>query len=149
MRQPSPRREYDLPDDRPGFTMYGVGMPPKTETGIGDVLRSPDLLAAHQLEAHSMLALEAAGVGTWSWEIASDSLIWDALTHKLFGINQGEFSEHRKEMENLIHPEDRRRVRAEVVRCVQTDADFNSEYRVIWPKDHSVHFLRARGKIYR
>jgi len=146
--QSSIPRECDLPES-PDFTIDRLGMSPQTETGIGDVLRSPDLLAAHQLEAHSMLGLEAAGVGTWSWEIASDSLIWDPLTHKLFGINQGEFSEQRKEMETFIHPEDRRRVRAEVVRCVQTDADFNSEYRVIWPKDRSVHFLRARGRIYR
>ena len=126
-------------------------MSSEADIGIADPRLGGALLTAHQLEleAHSKLALEAAGVGTWSWEIASNSLIWDAFTHKLFGVKPGEFTERREAMENLIHPEDRRRVRAEVARCIQTGADFNSEYRVIWPKDGSIHFLRARGKVYR
>lgn len=132
-----------------GFHDTGGGMSPESDIGIDLPVR--DLLTTQQLglEAHSKLALEAAGVGTWSWEIDSDSLIWDAFTHQLFGIKSGEFSARRKEMEHFIHPEDRRRVRAEVARCIQSGADFNSEYRVIWPKDGSIHFLRARGKVYR
>ena len=126
-------------------------MSPESDIGSGDVPPLGTLLTVRQLDLdeHSKLALEAAGVGTWSWEMDSDALIWDALMHKLFGITPGEFSERRTQMENLIHPEDRRRVRAEVVSCLQSGSDFNTEYRVIWPSDGSIHFVRVRGKLYR
>ena len=100
-------------------------------------------------ELRSRLALEAAGVGTWIWDISSNTLIWDDITHRLFGVAPGEFAVRRENMEKLIHPEDCDRVCGEVARCAQTGADFQSEYRVIWPADGSVHHLRVRGKIYR
>lgn len=103
------------------------------------------------LDSHlrSQLALEAAGVGTWIWEITSNSLIWDEVTYRLFGVTPEDFDVRRESMEKLIHPDDMARVRGEVEQCSRTGADFSSEYRVIWPRDHSVHFLRAKGKIYR
>ena len=103
----------------------------------------------HDAESHSRLALEAAGVGIWIWDISSNSLVWDDITHAHFGVKPGEFTVRRENMERLIHPDDCDRVRAEVARCARTGVDFSSEYRVIWPRDRSVHFLRSRGKIYR
>jgi len=101
------------------------------------------------IESHSRQALEAAGVGTWIWDISLNSLIWDDMTHALFGVKPGEFTVRRENMERLIHPDDCDRVRAEVALSARTGADFASEYRVIWPRDGSVHFLRSRGKVFR
>jgi sigma-B regulation protein RsbU (phosphoserine phosphatase) len=70
------------------------------------------------------------------------------LTHKLFGVKPGEFIVRRDHMEQLIRPEDRERVRAEVAHCMATGQDFNSEFGVVWPEDGSIHFLRSRGRIY-
>jgi len=102
-----------------------------------------------ETESHSRLALEAAQVGIWIWDISLNSLIWDDITHAHFGVKPGEFTVRRENMERLIHPDDCDRVRAEVARCAQTGADFSSEYRVVWPRDGSVHFLRSRGKVYK
>jgi sigma-B regulation protein RsbU (phosphoserine phosphatase) len=142
-----------------GSTIVRVSMTPESQVGAADVSQAvpPDddsqrhLLAVHllELETHSKVALQSAGVGIWSWEITSDILIWDEITHQLFGVKPGEFSERRQAMEKFIHPEDRRRVRTEVARCLRTGADFNSEYRVVWQHDSSVHYLRSRGKVYR
>ncbi len=105
--------------------------------------------AEHRVpDSDAKLALEAARVGTWVWEIPANALVWDAITHGLFGVIPGEFAVSCENMERLLHPEDRERVRAEVAQCVQNGADFNSEYRVIWQKDGSEHFLRSRGRIY-
>ncbi len=109
-----------------------------------------DVFAAQRgRESRFQLALEAAGVGTWIWEIPSNELIWDEMTYRLFGVKPGEFAVRRENMEKLIHPDDCERVRMEVAECTRTGADFHSEYRVIWPADGSVHHLRTRGKIYR
>ena len=122
-------------------------LPPEFQGGASPSGQS--LADRRDAESHSRLALEAAGVGIWIWDISSNSLIWDDITHALFGVKPGEFTVRRENMERLIHPDDCDRVRAEVARCAQTGADFASEYRVIWPRDGSVHFLRSRGKIYR
>jgi len=102
-----------------------------------------------ELDEHSKLALAAAGVGTWSWELGSDHIIWDRLTHGLYGLEPGQFSGRRHEMEQLIHPEDRERVRAEVAKALAVGEEFDTEYRVVWPRDGSTHSLRARGKVFR
>lgn len=94
------------------------------------------------------LALEAAGVGTWSWEIATDVVHWDAMTYRLFGVVPGRFSGRREDMERLIHPSDREKVRHDAAHAVQSCADFSSEYRVVWPADRSIHFIRSRGRVY-
>lgn len=105
--------------------------------------------AQRELDEHSKLALEAAGVGTWTWELATDHMIWDRLTHELYGLEPGQFSGRRLDMETLIHPDDRERVKAEVAKALAVSEDFDTEYRVVWPRDGAVHHLRARGKVFR
>ncbi len=102
-----------------------------------------------ELTEHSKLALDAAGVGTWSWEIGADEIIWDQLTHELYGVEPGKFSGRRHEMMALIHPEDRDRVRAEIGEILAVEHEYDTEYRVVWPRDGSTHNLRARGKVFR
>ena len=122
--------------------------PPECKDGLS--VPAPGLPRdPRDFKSHSKLALEAAGVGTWIWDISSNSLVWDETTHALFGVKPGEFAVRRENMEKLIHLDDCERVRNEVAHCVRTGADFASEYRVVWPGDGSIHFLRARGRIYK
>lgn len=125
-------------------------MEPATPTPVVSGLDPsvPPGAAQHVPEAHAQLALDAAGVGIWSWEIKTGVVYWDEITYRLFGVTRGRFSGHRDDMEKLIHPADRATVRADAQRAVETCADFNSEYRVVWPGDRSIHFLRSRGKVY-
>jgi sigma-B regulation protein RsbU (phosphoserine phosphatase) len=102
-----------------------------------------------ELDEHSRFALEAAGVGTWTWELATDRMIWDRLTHTLYGLAPGEFSGKPRDMEELIHPDDRERVRAEVAKTLAVGEEFDLEYRIISPHDGQTHTLRARGKVFR
>ncbi len=94
------------------------------------------------------LALRAAGVGIWDWDVASEIIFWDDCSHRLFGLFPGRFSGRRDDMERLIHPADREAFRVEVRRASKDCTDFNSEFRVVWPADRSIHYLRACGKVY-
>jgi sigma-B regulation protein RsbU (phosphoserine phosphatase) len=100
-----------------------------------------------ELDEHSKLALEAAGVGTWSWDLGTDHIIWDRITHALYGLEPGQFSGRRQQMEGLIHADDRERVEAEVAKAIALGEEFDTEYRVVWPGDGSIHSLRARGRV--
>ncbi len=109
----------------------------------------PPGVPQRELDEHSKLALEAAGVGTWTWEIVADHMIWDRLTHSLHGLEPGKFSGRPHDMEALIHPDDRERVKAEVAKALAVGEEFDTEYRILSARDGSTRCLRARGKVVR
>jgi len=88
------------------------------------------------------------GRRTWDRDIIADRPFWDDHTHKLFGLAPGTFSEKHEDFLNMVHPDDRDRVRAEMAAALSEAADFTTTYRVIWP-DSSVHFIADRGKVHR
>ncbi len=46
-----------------------------------------------------------------------------------------------------MHPDDRERVQQEVAASVEHGAEYNTEFRVVWP-DGTVRSLATRGKVY-
>ncbi len=103
---------------------------------------------AEQSEERLNLALKSSGVGTWSWNVVENSIIWDDFIHPLFGLKPGTFPGHYEDFLRTLHTEDRERVAEEVARAVEEDAVYDTEYQVVWP-DGSVHVLGSRGKVYR
>ena len=100
-------------------------------------------------EERMNLALASAGIGTWNWKVLLNSILWDDRMHDLFGLKRGTFPGNFESFSELLHPEDRERVGAAVMRAVEEGAVFDTEYRVVWPGDRSEHAVRARGKVYR
>jgi PAS domain S-box-containing protein len=94
------------------------------------------------------LALMSSGVGTWSWNVVDDSLIWDDYVHPLFGLEPETFPGHIDDLLDLLHPDDRARAKEVIAETLEKDAPYDTEYRVIWP-DGTMHCLAARGKVYR
>ena len=100
-------------------------------------------------EERMNLALDSAGIGTWNWKVLEKAITWDERMHDLFGLKRGTFPGTYEFFDNLLHPEDRQRTNAAVAATVEKDATFDTEYRVVWPGDGSIHAVRARGKVYR
>jgi PAS domain S-box-containing protein len=94
------------------------------------------------------LALESGRVGTWYRNLLSDKPFWDDYMHKLFGLAPGTFSGRLEDFFNLLHPDDRQRVKTEIAQALKEASNYNTTYRVVWP-DSSVHFIADRGKVYR
>ena len=104
---------------------------------------------AEEREERMNLALDSASVGTWNWKILAGSITWDDRMEDIFGLKRGAFSGAYESFAALLHPEDRDRVNAEVMRAVNDDAPFDTEYRVLRPGDGGIRAVRARGKVYR
>ena len=104
---------------------------------------------AEEAADRKSLALKAANIGTWVWDIKAGKLIWDELTYSLFGVDPETFTVTPDSVDALVHPEDRPRIDQQITAVIQAASDFNCEYRVIWPKDRSVHHLRTKGRVYR
>ena len=93
------------------------------------------------------LALSSARMGTWDWHLLDHSMHWDERMHALFGLAPSTFSVRYEQFLEMIHAEDRQQVASEFAQALERRAEYNGEFRVVWPTDSSVHTLRARSKV--
>ncbi len=90
-------------------------------------------------------AIWASGTGTFRWDIRSNELSWDEALDALFGLPPGQTVRSLETFIATVHPDDRSGVIARCKLCAEEGADFDMEFRVIWP-DGSVHWLDDKGK---
>ena len=102
--------------------------------------------AAAQASAERLQAsLTASDTGTFRWNIRTNALEWDANLDRLFGLAPGQTARSLEAFIGLVHPDDRAGVIERCEACAQKGADFEMEFRVVWP-DNSIHWLYDKGK---
>ena len=110
---------------------------------ITDRKRAEETLRA--TEERLRLALEAAHIGTFDWDVVSNRLISSRWYEELWGFKPGEFTGEDDAFLQRVSPQDRPAISAELARCIASRAPFVSEFRVAWP-DGSVHWLMIRAE---
>src|SRR5258707_5496266 len=93
------------------------------------------------------LALSSARMGTWDWYLLDHSMHWDERMHALFGLAPSTFGGRYEQFLEMIHAENRQQVVREFAQALERRAEYDGEFRVVWPTDGSVHALRARSKV--
>ncbi|WP_164519719.1 SpoIIE family protein phosphatase [Nocardioides ferulae] len=104
--------------------------------------------AAADLEGERLrwqLAVDAAEVGAFDWDLTTGSLLWDDRLLEIFGTDRSRFSGNIEAFYELVHPEDLPRVIAAAQQAVSTCGDYTAEYRVLRP-DGSMRWVAARGR---
>jgi PAS domain S-box-containing protein len=91
------------------------------------------------------LAIDAAGIGTYEWDMISDRIVWDEQSERLFGYEAGGFDGTYAGFANRIHPDDSAGVEQVIAASIADRAPFVHEFRVVWP-DGSVHWIASRGE---
>lgn len=91
------------------------------------------------------LALDAAGLGTFDWDLLSGKIVWDGHHNHLFGFRPGEFDGSYAAFAERIHPEDLANLNDAVARARDTRTAFAYEFRVVWP-DGSLHWVAGHGE---
>jgi PAS domain S-box-containing protein len=101
----------------------------------------------HESRSQLQLAIEAAELGTFFYEDATDHTVWSDRTKKLLGYGPDAVGS-REAFFARVHPADRELMarRLAVARSVgDQPVEENVEFRVIWP-DGSVHHLAAASR---
>ena len=96
-------------------------------------------------EDEVMLALEAAGTGTFRWDIRTDTITWDDVLERLFGLESPKTARSLDQLLALVHPDDRQEIMRRCERCRSDGEDFETEFRVVWPGG-KVRWFYGRGK---
>ena len=76
--------------------------------------RTQSVESIKRSEANLTLALESAQMGTWSWDITTNELVWSQRTERIFGYGPGAFGGTFDGYERRLHPDDRDWVLKEV-----------------------------------
>jgi PAS domain S-box-containing protein len=99
--------------------------------------------ALQQSREQLRVALKAARMATWRWDLQSDTRVWDAEAPAML-----EIAEPRRSFLEQVHAEDRDRVAEALREAVDDGEQFREEYRVLAP-DGSVHWLNDQGQLFR
>ncbi len=91
------------------------------------------------------VAVQAADIGSFDWDLRTDRVDWDARMQALFGYVPGEFVPHLSEAFRRVHPDDRADVDAAVASAVASCGDYRAQFRVSLP-DGGDRWLVARGR---
>jgi PAS domain S-box-containing protein len=102
--------------------------------------------ALRERESSARLSLLASGVGTWTWWLGRNELIWDDALCAIFGVEPKNAPRSREEYLALVHPEDRAEATETIARYVETGVYDGMAYRIVRP-DGAVRHMIAKGLV--
>ena len=113
---------------------------------VGTELQLMALTAEY--EAHRLrfeLAIDAAGIGSFDWNLDTGRLLWDDRLLSLLGYERAEFDESIGSFLARVHPDDRERTQEALRAAIETVGDFDVECRVVLPSG-GTRWIRGRGR---
>jgi PAS domain S-box-containing protein len=100
--------------------------------------------ALRSSEERLRMAVEAAEIGTWFWNIQRDEISWSEKCRTLLGFTSAAKLTYEVVL-NTTHPDDRQRIDQSVKNTLELGVPYDIEYRAVWP-DSSVHWIAAKGR---
>lgn len=104
--------------------------------------------ATRQNEDHLAMAMNAAQMGTWEWNIGDNTAKWSDETKRIFGRSPSDPERTNAEFYSWIHPDDRLFVEHAIDRSVIEGSPYEAEFRMMHP-DGSIRWVRGKGKVLR
>ncbi|MGY1816292.1 SpoIIE family protein phosphatase [Geodermatophilus sp. SYSU D00663] len=91
------------------------------------------------------LAMQAAGIGTFDWDLRTGVLDWDERLVALFGYDGAGFDRSIEGFTARLHPDDRDEVVAALQAAVDECGDFSALYRITLPGGVT-RWISAQGR---
>ena len=117
-------------------------------TQAAELERQQAETALREQEALLRLALKAANMGAWEWNIVTNEEKWSQEVAEMFGFDLKTQGATYEDFFARIHVDDRDRVNQAQDLALHHGADYHVEYRVLW-EDGTVHWNSSIGKVLR
>jgi len=104
--------------------------------------------ALRQSEEQLRLALEAANMGAWDYDVRTGIVKWSSSLEIIHGLAPGSFGGTFDEYLRDIHPDDREYVTQALARTVEQSAEHDIEYRITLP-DGAIRWVEGKGEVIR
>jgi PAS domain S-box-containing protein len=94
------------------------------------------------------LAIAAAGIGIFDWDVVADRLDWDDQMLELLGYDRSDFPGTSRALYDRLHPDDVTRVSSVIGAAVGQGSDFTLDYRAVLPSGE-LRWMSSRGRALR
>lgn len=94
------------------------------------------------------LAVEAVGVGIWTWDMATNKNFWSPAFFDLLGLENNEVEGSFDEWESRLHPDDKGPVFAILDAHLKHNQPYDVEFRMLC-KNGQYHWFKSIGKALR
>jgi PAS domain S-box-containing protein len=91
-------------------------------------------------------AERVAQMGSWEWDVAGGRVSWSSGLLQIHQLEAEEFLPTPEGVEQLVYPDDRRRLRAAIERALAERSSFACDYRAV-RSDGRVRTLHSRGEV--
>ncbi len=92
------------------------------------------------------MAVEAARIGFWDWDVIRGEHVWSDICKELLGLRPENTANFQMFM-NSVHPDDREMMGNGINAAMEGKTNYSLEFRVVWP-DGSVHWQAAKGRAF-
>lgn len=99
-----------------------------------------------QSERRLAEAQQVARLGSWYWDVTTDSVTWSEELCRIYGVSPTDPPGSYEGFLERVHPEDRDLVRDRLANAFQDHQPFTFDHRILRP-DGSVRTLNARGEV--
>ena len=103
------------------------------------------LVRLRQSETLLAEAQRVAHLGSWQWDTASNDVTWTEELYRIYGVSPDDFEPTYEKWLQMVHPEDRERVRNIVETAYQTQERFEYHHRIV-RADGIVRVIHAFGR---
>jgi c-di-GMP-specific phosphodiesterase len=93
-------------------------------------------------------AQRLAHIGSWTWDVGADDVVWSAELHRIYGLPEEASPVSFDDYVGRVDPRDREKVVDAVRRAVETLEPYEHDYRIVWP-DGTVRWVHAAGEVTR
>ncbi|RUR86868.1 PAS domain S-box protein [Chlorogloeopsis fritschii PCC 9212] len=100
-----------------------------------------------QSEERLSLAMEAAQMGFWDWNLLTGAVTWSYYHACLFGLAPEDFQGSYESFVECVHPDDRSLVNQAIADSIHGNGNYEAEFRVIW-QDNSIHWISGKGQVF-
>ena len=106
-----------------------------------------ELETANEQQRHQLVeAQRLANLGSWSWNVATDTVTWSPQLYEIYGLTPQTFAGTREDFLARIHPEDRDEVVRTITAAYRAGIGFRSPERIIRP-DGEIRHLESHGEV--
>lgn len=92
-------------------------------------------------------AMEAAGVGSWDWDIQTGDIWWSDNLAEIHGLDPEAFDRTFEGFLRLVHPDDLDRLNEAIGQTLATGAEFDVEFRIIGG-DGLLRWIQGKGRLF-
>jgi two-component system sensor histidine kinase UhpB len=92
-------------------------------------------------------AQEVAHIGSWDWDLLTNSVRWSDEMYRIYGVTKEEFRGNFESAMDFTHPDDKELMMRNIGELLREHKSYDMDYRIVLP-DGSIRVAQSRTDVY-